>query len=388
MQKKPMIRKLLAVSALAGMCGAMGVHAQSVTQSAPQPTGQNTGATTNMTGKTTHDGTVNNTYGQGTESRTWAIAPVPQGQMQGDRNAVGGSQAGDTVGGTASGRVGGTASGVISSDSVHDMSTPRISSDAVHDQASGGDRGDTMGNRSAAGTTAGYVTGQAGYTANQAGAAPEAYRRDDRSGAAGNRLEPERTDTRAATGQSGAAVAGSNQYGAPATGAAAGQYGASGAGAAASGNAELGKAERQAIVDMAMINMAEVAMAKMALSKTQGPHVRAFAQQMIDDHGKALEDVRALAQAKGVDLPTELDAKHKRMAEKLQKLDGQQFDRAYMQQAGLKAHREALSLLGMHHMQSKDADIKVLSGRMIPTVEQHLKAAQQMPVLGGATSGN
>ena len=140
--------------------------------------------------------------------------------------------------------------------------------------------------------------------------------------------------------------------------------------------------------DMAIANMAEVETGKLALSKSQNAEVKTFAQQMIDDHGKALSELQTLAQQKGVTLPTELDAKHKAMAAKLERLNGEAFDKQYMQMAGLQDHKATHAKLEKISKTAKDPDVKAAAQKVIPTVEQHLKAAQQMtPVKSGTTSG-
>jgi predicted outer membrane protein len=165
--------------------------------------------------------------------------------------------------------------------------------------------------------------------------------------------------------------------------------GASGAaGATGSGAAKLSAADKKGIMDMAIANMAEVETGKLALSKSQNAEVKTFAQQMIDDHGKALAEVQALAQSKGVTLPTELDAKHKAMAAKLEKLSGDAFDKEYMKQAGLNDHKATHAKLKKISKSAKDADVKAAAEKTMPTVEQHLKAAQQMTsAKSGTTSG-
>lgn len=165
--------------------------------------------------------------------------------------------------------------------------------------------------------------------------------------------------------------------------------GASGAaGATGSGAAKLSAADKKGIMDMAIANMAEVETGKLALSKSQNADVKTFAQQMVDDHGKALSEVQTLAQAKGVTLPTELDAKHKAMAAKLEKLSGDAFDKEYMKQAGLNDHKATHAKLQKISKSAKDPDVKGAADKTIPTVEQHLKAAQQMSVAkSGTTSG-
>ena len=140
----------------------------------------------------------------------------------------------------------------------------------------------------------------------------------------------------------------------------------------------LGKADQKILMDMAQANLAEIEAAKLAQSKSQNDQVKTFAQQMIDDHTKAQADVQQLASAKGVTLPTEPDKKHKAMADKLGAMSGDAFDKAYMAQAGVSDHKKVHSMLASAGKKAKDPDVKALVARIAPTVDQHLKAAQQM----------
>jgi predicted outer membrane protein len=158
---------------------------------------------------------------------------------------------------------------------------------------------------------------------------------------------------------------------------ASGQTGAAAGGAAATG-AKLSKGDEKAVMDMAMSDMAEVATGKLAQSKGQSAEVKAYGQQMIDDHGAALAKVQALAQARGITLPTDLDAKHKAMSAKLEKLSGAEFDKAYMAGAGVKDHTDTHKKLMADAKKIKDPEVKALAEQHMPVVEQHLKAAEQM----------
>lgn len=156
------------------------------------------------------------------------------------------------------------------------------------------------------------------------------------------------------------------------------QSGMSGAAGATASSGALTSADKKAIMDMGMANMAEVEAGKMAVTKSQSADVKAFAQQMIDDHSKALTEVQSLAQAKGVTLPAELDAKHKAMAAKLNKLSGDKFDKEYMKNAGVSDHKAVHATLVKDQKAAKDADVKALAAKMTPTVEQHLKSAEMI----------
>jgi predicted outer membrane protein len=100
---------------------------------------------------------------------------------------------------------------------------------------------------------------------------------------------------------------------------------------------------------------------------------------MIDDHSANLKEVQTLAQARGVTLPTEPDAKHKSMAAKLEKMSGADFDKAYMKQAGVQDHKTVHSKLMAASKKAKDPEVKALVDKTEPVVAQHLKSAEQMP---------
>ena len=142
----------------------------------------------------------------------------------------------------------------------------------------------------------------------------------------------------------------------------------------------LSKADQKIVAGMAQANMAEIEAGKLALAHATSPEVKAFAQQMVDDHTKALADVTTLATNKGVALPTEVDAKHKAMAAKLSKLKGEKFDRMYMQQAGVNDHKQVHTKLKKDAASATDPEVKALAAKLLPTVEEHLHKASAKPM--------
>ena len=99
---------------------------------------------------------------------------------------------------------------------------------------------------------------------------------------------------------------------------------------------------------------------------------------MIDDHTKALDDIKQLAQTKGVTLPSELDRAHKSLTHKLSSLSGDAFDRTYMAKAGVSDHKKVHGMLNQAQMRAKDPELKALAARTMPVVDQHLNSAQQL----------
>lgn len=127
----------------------------------------------------------------------------------------------------------------------------------------------------------------------------------------------------------------------------------------------------------AMDGMAEVEHGKLAAQHAASSDVKQFGQRMVDDHGKANAELKALASQKNVTLATELDAKHKAMQDKLSKLNGAAFDSAYIAHM-VTAHKEAVALFQREAKSGKDAETKVFAEKTLPTLQEHLKMAQDL----------
>ena len=127
----------------------------------------------------------------------------------------------------------------------------------------------------------------------------------------------------------------------------------------------------------AMSSMAEVAHGKQAQANGSHAEVTKYAQRMIADHTKANEELKGLASKKGVTLPAELDQKHQAMQQKLEKMKGADFDRAYMQHM-VQAHKEAVTLFQNEAKNGKDADARAWAEKTLPILQEHLKMATEI----------
>jgi putative membrane protein len=123
--------------------------------------------------------------------------------------------------------------------------------------------------------------------------------------------------------------------------------------------------------------MAEVELGKLAAQNAASSEVKQFGQRMIDDHGKANAELKGLASQKNLTLPMELDAKHKAMQDKLAKLNGAVFDSAYIAHM-VTAHKEAVALFQREAKGGKDAETKAFAEKTLPTLQEHLKMAQDL----------
>jgi putative membrane protein len=121
--------------------------------------------------------------------------------------------------------------------------------------------------------------------------------------------------------------------------------------------------------------MAEVQLGQLAADKGASDEVKKFGQRMVTDHSKAGDELKALAQQKNITVPSDLDAKDKATHDRLAKLSGAAFDRAYMQHM-LADHRIDVNEFKKESTTGKDPEVKAWATKTLPTLEEHLKLAQ------------
>ena len=140
------------------------------------------------------------------------------------------------------------------------------------------------------------------------------------------------------------------------------------------------------VMETASGGMAEVELGKIAADKASSAEVKKFGQRMVDDHGKANDELKALAQSKQITLPAAIDAKHKATIDRLSKLSGPAFDRAYVQEM-LKDHEKDVAAFRAESKSGKDPEVKAWAGKTLPTLEEHLKIVKDLGRETVGTSG-
>jgi putative membrane protein len=129
------------------------------------------------------------------------------------------------------------------------------------------------------------------------------------------------------------------------------------------------------VMKVAKGGIAEVELGKLAAEKASSDAVKQFGQRMVDDHGKANDELKTLAENKKITLPTEIGPEEKALRARLMKLSGPAFDRAYMQ-AMVSDHEKDIGEFRTESRSGKDADVKAWAAKTLPTLEEHLKMAR------------
>jgi putative membrane protein len=137
----------------------------------------------------------------------------------------------------------------------------------------------------------------------------------------------------------------------------------------------MGSADQTFVTKAAHGGLAEVKLGTLATQKAANADVKAFGQQMVDDHSKANDELKQLASTKGITLPTDIDAKDQATYDRLSKLSGAEFDRAYMQHM-VADHRTDVAEFRHESQRGEDSDVKAWAGKTLPTLEHHLQMAE------------
>ena len=146
-------------------------------------------------------------------------------------------------------------------------------------------------------------------------------------------------------------------------------------GVAAQTGAAVPASARNFVEKAAAGGAAEVEGGKLAEQRGANEKVKQFGARMVQDHGKANDELKQLAAGKGLQLPGTTDPHHRQEMAKLQKLSGAEFDRAYMDHM-VKDHKKDVVEFKSEADSGKDPDIKAFAARTLPTLQEHLKLAE------------
>jgi putative membrane protein len=161
-----------------------------------------------------------------------------------------------------------------------------------------------------------------------------------------------------------------------------------------SGEAARTAADARRFAEQAMMaNTAEVKLGELAGQRAQSAEVKEFAQMMVRDHTKGLNDLKEAVKGQGINEPSQLDAKHQALHDRLSKLSGLEFDREYMR-AMVEGHRDVQDMLdnratktpgargtsggGAPENSQLDVAVNRWASQKLPGVTQHLQRAERI----------
>jgi putative membrane protein len=145
---------------------------------------------------------------------------------------------------------------------------------------------------------------------------------------------------------------------------------------------KIARGDRKFIEEAASSGMFEVQVGQLAASKATDANVKSFASMLVDQHTAANNELVKIANAKGVELPAAPKHSMRREIEKLGKKNGDAFDRDFVREVGIKDHKKDIKEFEKASKDVKDPELKAFIDKTLPTLREHLAAAEKLPQSG------
>jgi putative membrane protein len=137
------------------------------------------------------------------------------------------------------------------------------------------------------------------------------------------------------------------------------------------------KADKSFMKDAYQAGLAEIKFAELAGGKTANPDVKAFAAQMATDHAKANDELKALADTKKVELPTDPSLIAQGKLKLADAKSGADFDKAYAADM-VSDHEKVVAEFEKESSKAVDPDVKAFATKTLPVLQGHLSMAQDL----------
>ena len=130
------------------------------------------------------------------------------------------------------------------------------------------------------------------------------------------------------------------------------------------------------VVDTYKGGAEEVRLGQLAATKGSNASVKAFGQHMVADHSKADQELKELADKKGIKIDTK-DSQSDKDYAKLNALSGVAFDKAYVGMM-VDGHKKVAASFKKESTGGNDDNIKGWATKILPTIQHHLEMAQSI----------
>jgi len=144
--------------------------------------------------------------------------------------------------------------------------------------------------------------------------------------------------------------------------------------------------DKKFVKDAALGGLTEVALGKLAAEKGSSDDVKQFGQKMVDEHGKANDQLKEAAGKSSIEVPAALDSKHQSRVDKLSKLSGPAFDKAYLKDM-LKDHQQDVNAFQSEAQNGSDPNVKQFAAATLPVLQEHLSMVKDLNKKAKEASG-
>jgi putative membrane protein len=139
---------------------------------------------------------------------------------------------------------------------------------------------------------------------------------------------------------------------------------------------QVAEVDRDFVTEAAQGGLTELRLGELAEQQAKSTNVKDFGQRMVEDHGKANDKLKQIADQKGIELPQDLPKDARATYEDLQGKSGAEFDQAYIGEM-VSDHEDAVAAFEDYVENAKDPELRSFAEETLPTLKEHLDQANQ-----------
>lgn len=140
---------------------------------------------------------------------------------------------------------------------------------------------------------------------------------------------------------------------------------------------EPSSSDKDFVKDAASGGLMEVELGQLALERAGSQDVKSFADRLVRDHTKANEELMQVAKSENMTVPQQMAEKHQEMIRKLSRLNGKDFDRAYIEHM-VKDHKEDIAKFSDQAKKDGNPELRSFASNTLPKLEEHLTIAKSI----------
>jgi putative membrane protein len=145
------------------------------------------------------------------------------------------------------------------------------------------------------------------------------------------------------------------------------------------------RADSRFIYEGAVDDLLETSMASLAQKKAESSAVKQLAERMDADHNRMQSDWLGVAERNGLQFKVGMGKNHRAKLDRLKKLSGRAFDRAYIKTV-VQNHKDYIDYFEKEGRSAHSTQVRELVERQLPTLRSHFIQAKQVGGQGGAAT--
>jgi putative membrane protein len=118
-------------------------------------------------------------------------------------------------------------------------------------------------------------------------------------------------------------------------------------------------------------NLMKAKAGHLAIEKAQNPALRLFARRLVDDHSKTAQELKLLAEGKGITAASDLNPRRQEKIDDLAELSGEEFDQAFARLMHT-AHQKEVRQFDRMARETADPQVQQFARHTLPVLRKHL----------------